>query len=354
MISYSAQVESLEDIFPYLKNENILKDIVVCPNQVNKEDDMGNIDYDSVEVDNLRIFSELINEHLKARDLSKFGGLATRRDRLKHALITENVYYYMKDILENKNKKDNTDTPAVITLEQAIPCVLHMENRVGEKLIRMLLINGLEERSDLEEGAITTFLNEFANIINTEILGTSSKPSHYRIPRDADNSRLIGEINLDNKRTREIINGLVPLINFSILNDGKRESWLKCRDLWSETIRILRQKDDFSDKEIIEFQVVADKFFLEWIMLHKRDGVTNYIHMIGAGHVSYYLKKWRNLYRYSQQGWESLNSAVKTVYFRRSQRGGHGGKERNTSKIMPIAKWVQRLLLWKSGYTCVE
>ena len=57
-ISYSAQIESLEDIFPYLKNKNIWKKNIVAPNQVNKGKYMGNIEYDSVEVNNLRITND--------------------------------------------------------------------------------------------------------------------------------------------------------------------------------------------------------------------------------------------------------------------------------------------------------
>jgi hypothetical protein len=90
--------------------------------------------------------------------------------------------------------------------------------------------------------------------------------------------------------------------------------------------------------------------YAKWIALLREKGVTNYFHMLGSGHFRYYLMEWRNLYRYSQQGWESLNSQIKQVYFRRTQRGGHGGKasERN-SKVKPIARWVQRKLYWMSG-----
>ena len=66
--------------------------------------------------------------------------------------------------------------------------------------------------------------------------------------------------------------------------------------------------------------------------------------MIGAGHFLYYLRKWRNLYRYSQHGWEALNSQIKTVYFRRTQHGGHKGGSEFNSKVEPIARWVQRSL----------
>ena len=88
-------------------------------------------------------------------------------------------------------------------------------------------------------------------------------------------------------------------------------------------------------------------------------------------HFAYYLKEWKNLYRYSQQGWESLNSLIKSFYFHRTQRGGHGatvrlqtiddmsdvvlnsddfedGFKSHKSRAKSIAKWLQRRLIWLS------
>ena len=42
--------------------------------------------------------------------------------------------------------------------------------------------------------------------------------------------------------------------------------------------------------------------------------ITNYMHLLGAGHVEYFLTKYRNLCRYNQQGWESLNNKITTIF----------------------------------------
>jgi hypothetical protein len=39
-----------------------------------------------------------------------------------------------------------------------------------------------------------------------------------------------------------------------------------------------------------------------------KEGMTNYKHGMTSGHVVYYLKLCRNLYRYINQGWEYFNS----------------------------------------------
>jgi hypothetical protein len=98
-------------------------------------------------------------------------------------------------------------------------------------------------------------------------------------------------------------------------------------------------------------QAKGNEFIEAWLLLLPGNmGMTNYFHIIAAGHLKYFLKEWRNLYRYSQQGWEGMNSVVKSLLHKRSQRGGHGGKrgERN-SKTKPIARWSLRRMFFFSG-----
>jgi DNA-binding PadR family transcriptional regulator len=74
--------------------------------------------------------------------------------------------------------------------------------------------------------------------------------------------------------------------------------------------------------------------------------------MLGSGHIRYYMETHRNLYKLSQQGWESLNSKFKQVFFRHTQRGGNYGKvteENELSYLFSIMKAFQRELLWISG-----
>jgi hypothetical protein len=115
-------------------------------------------------------------------------------------------------------------------------------------------------------------------------------------------------------------------------------------------MEMAHQRENFTDEEIDAFSTQCNNFFEVWVDLTGLEGMTNYIHMIGSGHMTYYLREWRNLYRYSQQGWEALNSLLKNIYFRWTQRGGHkgDGKSKN-SKLPSIAKWLQWRLFFLSG-----
>jgi hypothetical protein len=102
----------------------------------------------------------------------------------------------------------------------------------------------------------------------------------------------------------------------------------------------LQQRNDFSDDDINNFQQKADTFFKAWLRLTGYDGITNYVHMIGAGHLRYFLRKWRNLNRLSNQGWESYNALVTAYWHHRTMKGGGKGEDR--SKILAIARWLSR------------
>ncbi len=95
---------------------------------------------------------------------------------------------------------------------------------------------------------------------------------------------------------------------------------------------------------------LGDNWFDYCIKLGGRNGLSNYVHIVGSGHLAFYLREWKNLYKYSQQGWESFNSIIKSVYFCRTQHGGNDGKKEGpTSCDAPIACWLQRKLFFLSG-----
>ncbi len=69
-----------------------------------------------------------------------------------------------------------------------------------------------------------------------------------------------------------------------------------------EVIKLAFQYDDFGDEYVEMFQDLVDEWFYLYVELLGLPGITNYIHLVGAGHLYYYLKCWGSLYCYQQQG----------------------------------------------------
>ena len=127
--------------------------------------------------------------------------------------------------------------------------------------------------------------------------------------------------------------------------------WIELLDACTPMVAACRR--NLTDTEIDEFHVLSQRFMRLYVDLFGGNDITNYIHMFGSGHVTYYLRKYRNLYRFSNQGWEMLNKKLKNYYFHNTNHGGccggHGQQIRG-DHVLPLMKMCQRNVLWKLGH----
>jgi hypothetical protein len=317
--------------------------------QIDSEKDMSSVDFQPNGIaETQEYLNKYLRPDLRSLGLSCLGSPEQLQERLKGAI----VFLQEKEELE-KNEEAAKYPGAMIAIRQAVPCILHCENRCGEKILKMLLIEGMNER-DGNTRSQKEMMSTFEERVNTRVLGSMWRKTNWKIPQckseKGSGGFLISEVTMPNTHVRKFLRSFNALASIVIIDNQRRAQWIDCIALYKEVIDMARSKDDFTDAQIDEFQDLADVFFQKWLKLNKRDGMTNYFHMIGSGHLRYYLQEWRNLYRYSQQGWESLNALIKMFYFRRTQRGGHGGKKGEpNSKIKPIARWFLRRLFWLSG-----
>jgi hypothetical protein len=77
-----------------------------------------------------------------------------------------------------------------------------------------------------------------------------------------------------------------------------------------ERMLLDHDKTQFTDDYLKEFQDLIDEWFYEYVQLVGLPGMTNYMHLLGVGHLYFYIKKWGYLYHYQQQGWEMKNSTI--------------------------------------------
>jgi len=92
-----------------------------------------------------------------------------------------------------------------------------------------------------------------------------------------------------------------------LLNDRFPNRMVLLQEMHKKNLDVTRlafQHEDFSDEDIESFQDAVDEWYYKYIELVGLPRITNYAHLLGAGHLYHFLKKWRNLYCYQQQGWE--------------------------------------------------
>ncbi len=298
-------------------------------------------------------FLDLLMDELILRGRSPVGEVEDLRERL---LVELQLEWKLRQHLKKLEHCTRLEQ-ALIVLLHKIPCILHCENRVGLKLLSMLLREGFSNvqkgflfghlRS--EKDRIMAYAESIERILNTVILGDEDGPAQWVLPYDAEN-KTVGVICLDNNRIRKILEHYELLINASVFDRDRAVKYQSSIQDYRTAMVILREKKEFTDEKIKEFQRLINCWFQLWNELWSVEGCTNYTHMLSSGHMAEFMFKWRNLYRFSQQGWEKFNHVFSTFYFRRTNHGGKRYVSAVKSKLIPIGRWLQRRLLWMIGY----
>ena len=306
-------------------------------------------------------YNTYITGDMQLREMDVSGPLVERQRRLQIQLGKEWMY---KDSLlcQDKHGKGGANT-ALVMMMSVLPCILHMEIRVGIKMLSLLFKEGLT-RAKMDElgwmdaskrGGVGPRCNHLIDtlrqISDTKIQGTRDRPAQTKIPFDKQTNSL-GILKYNNVQIRKFLENIHLLVEKCIVKEDEVALWKSSIEHYRTAMTILRRRHRLSSSEMWDFQRKSDFFFRDWLQLHGAEGMTNYVHMMGSGHVLEYLQHWGNLANHSQQGWEAFNSQFKTYFFNRTQRGGSVNKGRGKqSRMLPMARWLQRRLIFMSGYS---
>jgi len=168
-------------------------------------------------------FVDLLMDELILRGLCPSGELQELRERLLHEVVLEHKLRQHWKKLKHCSKLET----ALIALLHKIPDILHCENRVGIKLLTMLLKEGFSNvqkgflfgyiRSERER--LERYAKEIENILNTIVLGDEDGTAQWCLPYDKDN-KTVGGICLDNNRIRRILVEFEILIRASVTDEA--------------------------------------------------------------------------------------------------------------------------------------
>jgi hypothetical protein len=337
--SFKVELEDLKSEWAHLKHFPFKNSKIKSGTTGESTADPRHIEYEPRSIQQRMVHNRMIEEELRMRDINIDNLSGPERRLLLHeVLIMEQRYSIIKGVLEAKNED------RMILIEKAIPCLLHLENRISEAIIRLILLRALHFFED-DTHATAEFILEVERYVNEKIFGEPDAPSGWKFPYE---EKRLGEVKFSNWRARRIIEEFDGLADLCIPETELelRQQWKGIATQYLEVIRLLRRKKNFNSSQIDAFQQKADSFFINWLALVGYDGITNYVHMLGAGHIRFFLRKWGSLYRLQNQGWEQYNGRVAAFWHHRTSKGG---SKYDKSKILPIAKWLLRLMLWKTG-----
>jgi len=93
---------------------------------------------------------------------------------------------------------------AFIKLEQAIPCIMHCENCVGERLLYMLIVTSLDQRQSNNKH--DRLIEQCTFVINCHVLGSEDDLYQYKMPNV--DGKLV-EIKFHNWQLQKVMDHLV-------------------------------------------------------------------------------------------------------------------------------------------------
>ena len=349
--SKKARKLKLELKYPYLKDLKVdandpFFQFLSDPNDANRKNMPNHIDYEGETRADKLAFSAQVTQQLQLRNINTEGRLNVQVQTLRKVLFDQDECFTISKTIDRYEKAREE---RVIHIMWCVPCIMHLHNRVVEKIIVMLLKKGYSKRGSREEKEL--YICTIEHTMNSCVLGSQYNEVHWKVPLNEAKTDITGTISLTNMQSKKVIT-FIHLLLADVFDDtvpdweSQLEEWTSVIELFSKLNKLICARMEFTDDMIEEFQSVADAFFLKWVSINGLAGVTNYIHMLGSGHLMEFLYKYRNLYKYSQQGWEHLNKYASGVYHKHSQKGGHRSSLESRSQILPIFRFFTRAWMW--------
>jgi len=258
---FQAHVTELEEEYRYLDDEEFQRrsKISLSHDEVTSKDDPNSIDFDYSRSFVIREqFETLVDDELSLRSLWIRGRLTERIARLKGRLTVEAKLNYLKKAINVASERHGK---GMIIVEQAVPCILHLENRVGETIFKNLLEKSYGKWRREVGGNPDGFMARVLDIVNNHVFGSPENPAQWRVRMEGHgNDAKIPEITLPNARAQKLINNFDVLVDMLLNDDATMEEWKSTIMKYHDLIISLCRRTNFSDDDVDSIQRDVDFF----------------------------------------------------------------------------------------------
>lgn len=291
-------------------------------------------------------------------------------ERLKVEEEYERLVMYARD-----TRFDIADTPTKHELGRVIMDMLHCPMRMNEKVLFMLYfaaMNRLPKKADWQPvlNSMTEIIRRIGDLpalwthgITTKKSKTGAVLKHKLdvFQFDYDSSKQI--FNYDNTAALyEVIDLALgptttsdPATREDVLNQSNLD-WRNFMISYLNCLEYLTLHRDYKEGDIDELDRRCKKMYMLLVTkIGGLEGVTNYFHYVGSGHVVWMCRRWGNLWRYRNEGVEAFN---RIVSLRHNKHNGNGGRKRTRdgapTELCPefwsLGQWLGRWSMWQLGY----
>jgi hypothetical protein len=170
------ELEDLKREWTHLRNYPFKNSKIKSGSNGESTADPRQIEYEPRSIQQQIAHNRMIEEELRMRDINVENLSGPERRLLLHeVLIMEQRYSIIKGVVEAKHED------RMILIEKAIPCLLHLENRISEAIIRLILLRALQFFED-DMHATAEFILEVERYVNEKFFGEPDAPSGWKFP----------------------------------------------------------------------------------------------------------------------------------------------------------------------------
>ena len=291
-------------------------------------------------------------------------------ERLKLEEEYERLVMYSRDTRFNIG-----DMPTKHELGRVIMDMLHCPMRMNEKVLFMLYfaaMNRLPKKADWQPvlNSMTDIIRRIGDLPAAWTHGITTKKSKTGavlkhkldvFQFDYDSSKQI--FNYDNTAALyEVIDlalGPTTIFDPATRKDVANQSNLDWRNFmisYLNCLEYLTLHRDYKEGDIDELDRRCKKMYTLLVTkIGGLEGVTNYFHYVGSGHIVWMCRRWGNLWRYRNEGVEAFN---RIVSLRHNKHNGNGGRKRTRNgaptelcpEFWSLGQWLGRWSMWQLGY----
>ncbi len=279
-------------------------------------------------------------------------------ERLKLEEEYERLQLYSCD-----TRFDSVVVTTKLDLGRVILDMLHCPMRMNEKVLYMLYfaaMNRLPHKRDWEP-----VFESMTNIVR-QIGDLPPSWSHtYKTKKSKTGAILKHKLevfHMDYEASKRIFNyanteALYEVIDLAVgVNTNTNANWRFFLISYLNCLELLTLHRDYKPGEVDDLERRCKKMHTALVTtIGGIEGVTNYFHYVGSGHVVWMCRKWGNLWRYRNEDVEAFN---KIVSLRHNKHNGNGGCKRTRvgepiqtcPEFWSLGQWLGRWSMWQLGY----
>jgi len=212
-------------------------------------------------------------------------------------------------------------------------CGLHLDNRIGHKQFNRAIANiplvgtatVIHKKCEDVNAVLCRALSHLPPEADAELL-TCTYALKYNAQANKIDELKISNVRLQIVMQEDCYRRVVEIVYAGHENaETKISEEIQVNRLYLQMMRKLRQTKTFSEQELIQLQDDIDAYCDKYCEMSGNQEITNYLHTLQTGHVRHHIRRFGNLFRFANVGFEAYIGTIRRYLMRRTQNGGHGG-----------------------------